>query len=114
MNKYTILLAVAILFNIVAVGQQLKKATILNSHLISNKIGDLKYNLQSQQTATQKLDSIISYIQDKESGEWNQRTTKRTFFYDDNLNDTLMVHYAWDKTANKWKARAKVTRKYNE
>jgi len=64
-------------------------------------------------SATQQLDSIIYYGYDEASKEWSRKIHGKRFFYDNNFNDTLMIHSTWDSKSNMWSQIAKIIKKYD-
>jgi hypothetical protein len=70
--------------------------------------------LNTSQTATQQLDSIIYFLYDDTNDEWSLRSYRLSIFYDKDFIDTLILQSTWDETTNSWKDRAKTIMQYND
>ncbi|SHJ63445.1 Por secretion system C-terminal sorting domain-containing protein [Reichenbachiella agariperforans] len=59
------------------------------------------------------LDSIISYSKNELTGEWDKKSFKESFLYN-NYRDTVVEKSRWDNVDNEWKIVVKETKRYNE
>lgn len=83
----------------------------LSQHIIPTTSKQL--NQKKSEEATQRLDSIIFYDKNELTGEWDKKTFKQHFFYNDNFRDTLAISSSWDNVNSEWNNRLRITRTYN-
>ncbi|MEH0152994.1 T9SS type A sorting domain-containing protein [Limibacter armeniacum] len=69
--------------------------------------------LFSDGTNAYKLDSIIDYRFNESTGKWDEKLFKKSFVYDENFNDTLVINSIWDKNDQHWKNVTKEITQYN-
>ncbi len=121
MKKQLILLLLTTVFTVLTYGQNIKK---LPDGCQRNKLRqNIKWgqrqikssqSLYGQNNLKHRLDSIIEYNQDSNSGNWDQIKYKDTYVYDKNNNEIEWVYSVWDQDKRVWSNQRKVETQYNK
>ncbi|PTB96920.1 hypothetical protein C9994_05200 [Marivirga lumbricoides] len=117
-RQYSFLIIISC-FCLSALGQEMR-TSVLNEYSVrgltdpfsANRLDP--QNLKTKHVYKEKLDSIIEYNYDEVTGSWNKRFTKKTFTYDDDLNEILWVFSSWNATDSIWVNHLKEETQYNE
>ncbi|WP_066629984.1 T9SS type A sorting domain-containing protein [Labilibacter marinus] len=50
-----------------------------------------------------KLDSVVQFVFNESSQNWDKKNTKQAYSYDTKGNETETINYLWDENTEKWK-----------